>query len=133
MKKPLVTVPPETMDGLLKYSWPGNVRELENLLKRALLLSKSNVITPDLISAEINSTIAVVPGNNANDLSALIPDNMSDYEGHLFKHVIDQVEKELVEKALAFTKGNQVKTAKLLGISRAMLHERMEKFGLLPE
>jgi DNA-binding protein Fis len=51
----------------------------------------------------------------------------------LFKHVIEQVERELIEKALAHSKGNQVKTAKLLGISRAMLHERMEKFGLLPE
>lgn len=133
MKKPLVTVPPETMEGLLKYSWPGNVRELENLLKRALLLSKSNVITADLISAEINATTAVLPANTEKHLSSLFPENFSEYEGNLFKHVIDQVEKELVEKALAYSKGNQVKTAKLLGISRAMLHERMEKFGLLPE
>jgi DNA-binding NtrC family response regulator len=133
MKKPLVTVPPETMDGLLKYSWPGNVRELENLLKRVLLLSKSNVITPDLISAEIKSSTAIIPGNVVKDLSSLFPANFSDYDGNLFKHVIDQVEKELIEKALDYTKGNQVRTAKLLGISRAMLHERMEKFGLLPE
>jgi len=55
---------------------------------------------------------------------------LQDYEGRLFKHVIEQVEKELILKALAEMNGNQVKTAKLLGISRAMLHERMEKFGL---
>jgi len=133
MKKPLVTVPPETMEGLLKYSWPGNVRELENLLKRALLLSKSNVITPDLISAEINSTASVIPGISSKNPASLVPENLEEYEGKLFKHVIDQVEKELIEKALAHSKGNQVRTAKLLGISRAMLHERMEKFGLLPE
>ena len=133
MKKPLVTVPPETMEGLMKYAWPGNVRELENLLKRALLLSKSNVITPDLISAEINSSVAVIPGTSGKSLSSLLPANLEEYEGILFKHVIEQVERELIEKALAHSKGNQVKTAKLLGISRAMLHERMEKFGLLPE
>jgi DNA-binding NtrC family response regulator len=131
MKKPLVTVPPETMDGLLKYSWPGNVRELENLLKRALLLSKSNIITPDLIQAEINSAQSTPVAGSQKEPSSLIPDNMDDYDGKLFKHVIEQVEKELIEKALAHNNGNQLKTAKLLGISRAMLHERMEKFGLV--
>jgi DNA-binding NtrC family response regulator len=131
MKKPLVTVPPETMEGLLKYSWPGNVRELENLLKRALLLSKSNVITPDLISAEINSSSAILPGTSEKNQSGLLPDNLDEYEGKLFKHVIEKVEKELIEKTLEAMKGNQVRTAKMLGISRAMLHERMERFGLL--
>jgi DNA-binding NtrC family response regulator len=131
MKKPQVTVPPETMDGLLKYSWPGNVRELENLLKRALLLSKSNIITPDLIQAEINSTQSKPVAGRQSESSSIIPDNLDDYDGKLFKHVIEQVEKELIEKSLAHNNGNQVKTAKLLGISRAMLHERMEKFGLL--
>ena len=129
----VITGYPETMEGLMKYAWPGNVRELENLLKRALLLSKSNVITPDLISAEINSSVAVIPGTSGKSLSSLLPGNLEEYEGILFKHVIEQVERELIEKALAHSKGNQVKTAKLLGISRAMLHERMEKFGLLPE
>ncbi len=131
MKKPLVTVPPETMDGLLKYSWPGNVRELENLLKRALLLSKSNIITPDLIQAEMNATQALPVAGARNEYSSFIPENLDDFEGRLFKHVIEQLEKELIEKSLAYNNGNQVKTAKLLGISRAMLHERMEKFGLL--
>jgi DNA-binding NtrC family response regulator len=131
MKKPIVTVPPETMEGLMKYSWPGNVRELENLLKRALLLSKSNVITPDLLQAEISSSLPGLNSRIKSDVSSYIPANLDDYEGKLFKHVIEQVEKELIVKALEHSKGNQVKTAKLLGISRAMLHERMEKFGLL--
>jgi two-component system nitrogen regulation response regulator GlnG len=133
MKKPMVTVPPETMEGLMEYSWPGNVRELENLLKRALLLSKNNVISPDLITPEINSTNAGLTGNATHHQAYLIPENLDEFEGKLFKHVIEQVEKELIGKALSHHNGNQVKTAKLLGISRAMLHERMEKFGLLPE
>jgi transcriptional regulator with PAS, ATPase and Fis domain len=131
MKKPMVTVPPETMEGLIRYSWPGNVRELENLLKRTLLLSKNNVITPDLIQAEINSPAPALTGTSSEKKSSLIPDNLEDFEGRLYNHVIEQIEKELIEKALEYSKGNQVKTSKLLGISRAMLHERMEKFRLL--
>ena len=130
MKKPLVTVPPETMEGLLKYSWPGNVRELENLLKRALLLSKNNVITPDLLQAELTSAAPISTEISKQIHSGFIPESLEKYEGTLFKHVIEQVEKEVIEKALAHCKGNQVKTAKLLGISRAMLIERIEKFGL---
>ena len=119
---------PVALRRLCDYDWPGNVRELENLLKRALLLSKSNVITPDLISAEINSTASVLTGNSAKNLSSLLPENLENYEGVLFKHVIEQVEKELIEKALAHNKGNQVKTAKLLGISLKTLHNKLAKF-----
>jgi len=131
MKKPKVTVPTESMEALMKYSWPGNVRELENLLKRALLLSKNNVITPDLITSEIDSTISVLQMTPQPQKSSLIPGDLDEFEGKLFKHVIEQVEKELIVEALAHNIGNKVKTARLLGISRAMLHERMEKFGLV--
>jgi len=130
MKKQIVTVPPETMERLLKYSWPGNVRELENLLKRVLLFSKNNVITPDLLQTEMNATSAVSPETSKQSPHTLIPENLDDFEGSLYKHVIEQIEKELIEKALAHSKGNQVKTAKLLGISRAMLIERIEKYRL---
>lgn len=130
MKKPQVTVPPETMEALLRHSWPGNVRELENMLKRALLLSKNNVITPDLVHSEIQSNVPVTKDQPHPAYPSLIPDNMEDFEGVLFKHVIEKVEKEIINKALAHCKGNQVKTAKFLGISRAMLIERMKNYGL---
>jgi DNA-binding NtrC family response regulator len=130
MKKPQVTVPPETIEALVKHTWPGNVRELENLLKRALLLSKNNVITPDLVQSEISAASPVTTVALQQTLSSLIPENFEAFEGTLFKHVIEQVEKDVISKALEHCKGNQVKTAKLLGISRAMLIERIEKYRL---
>jgi DNA-binding NtrC family response regulator len=130
VKVPLVTIPPETMDLLMQYHWPGNVRELENLLKRALLMSKNNVITPDLLQIDLSAPKSHVEKKAVGATSALIPENLEDYDGRLFKHVIEQVEKDLIAAALEKMHGNQVKTAKLLGISRAMLHERMAKFGL---
>lgn len=130
MKKPLVTVPPETLEALMKHHWPGNVRELENLLKRALLLSKGNVISPDLVKSEIVETAAVAPTEPKAFVQAFLPAELGNYEGELYHHVIDQVEKELITVALTFTRGNQLKTSRLLGISRAMLNDRMAKFGL---
>lgn len=130
MKKPQVTVPPETMEALVAHSWPGNVRELENLLKRALLLSKSNVITPDLVQTEMLTETNVPARIVGLPQPSYIPGNLDEYDGILYKTVIEKVEKEVIIKALEHCKGNQVKTAKFLGISRAMLHERMKNFGL---
>jgi len=130
MKVPMVSVPPETMEQLQRNTWPGNVRELENLLKRALLLNKNNVITPDLVTVVKHSIPISEDVIASNPAATMIPENLAAYEGRLYKYVIDQVEKELIEKALAHTKGNQVKAAKLLGISRAMLVERIEKYEL---
>jgi DNA-binding NtrC family response regulator len=130
MKKAMVTIPPDTLDKLMKHNWPGNVRELENLLKRAILLSKNNVITPDLITSEISSSLTDQVSVALATKSGIIPENLEAFEGTLYKHVIDQVEKELIEKTMEHNNGNQVKTAKMLGISRAMLIERLEKFRL---
>lgn len=130
MKIPMVSIPPETMEKLMRNSWPGNIRELENLLKRALLLSKSNIITPDLVIEEVAVNQTSEAKETEKPFASLIPDHLEQYEGRLFKFVIDQVEKELIEKALSYTHGNQVKAAKLLGVSRAMLVERIEKYDL---
>lgn len=129
LKRPAVSLPLETLELLSNYTWPGNVRELENLLKRAILLSKSNVITPDLVQQEIisESKSKVVP--DIKDLS-FIPESFSEFEGRLYKHVIEKTEKELIIRSMHYNKGNHAKTSRLLGISRAMLYERMEKFGL---
>ncbi len=136
-----ITIPQETMDKLLSYSWPGNVRELENALKRALLLSNNQIITPDLISvdsetepsAETQQTpeISETEGKGPVPLIALqFPGDPSSFEGKLYHEVIGQTERELLHLTLNHTGGNQVKAAKLLGISRVMLHDRMKKYGL---
>lgn len=130
MKKPMATIPPETMEVLHNHAWPGNVRELENLLKRALLLSKSNVITPDLVREEMTTSVTETVSHRPNDIRILLPENLSGQDGTLYRNTIEQVEKELIRRVLEATHGNQVRAAKILGISRPMLKERMDKFGL---
>lgn len=126
LKKSYPTLPNESKNLLMAYHWPGNVRELENLIKRLILLSKANVITPDLIAAEISESAKQTP--------ILLPSeqtfNPGDAEGRLYELVIGKAEEELIRKTLAYTNGNMSRTAKVLGISRAMLYERMNKYGL---
>jgi len=132
MKIPAITVTKDTMEKIMAYSWPGNVRELENELKRAVLLSKNQIITPDLLDLK-PSPQKVLERGPEKARGSLFPENPENYSGNLYHHVISQVERDLISKALEHTRGNQVKAAKLLGISRVMLHERMEKYGLASE
>lgn len=126
MKKNLPALPSESLDLLLGHNWPGNVRELENLIKRLILLSKANVITPDQISAEIS----MAAKETSLPLPAYEAFNPAEAEGFLYEHVIGKAEEELIRKTILWCKGNISRTAKVLGISRAMLYERMNKYGL---
>jgi DNA-binding NtrC family response regulator len=113
-----------------EYSWPGNIRELENVIKRSLILAKGNVITPELIGEEFNDpkeTKQIAP----NRIDTYLNESIQDLQGEVYKSVIEQVEKDLIEWAMKKTEGNQVQAAKLLGISRVMLHERIEKYGIV--
>ncbi len=130
LNKADISLAPETMDALIKYDWPGNVRELENVLKRAVLLCKGNIITPDIVADELTGERGVPGEERGERLPAFIPGNLAEYQGRLYQHVMEEVEKELILAALQAMEGNQVKTAKLLGISRVMLHDRIEKYGI---
>ncbi|HMM11044.1 MAG TPA: sigma-54 dependent transcriptional regulator [Bacteroidales bacterium] len=128
MKKSLPALPPESMELLLGHSWPGNVRELENLIKRLILLSKANVITPDQISSELDSSTRETAAQAS--FSTLDEFNPKEVEGRLYELVIGKAEEELIRKTIVWCKGNLSRTSKMLGISRAMLYERMNKYGL---
>lgn len=133
LNKPLVSVPRETMDALTGYDWPGNVRELENLLKRALLLSKGSVILPSAVTTEMVHSLPPQTSKLSGTHIRSIPYDFDKMNGKLYDHVISQAESELIAACLKHTQGNQVKAARLLGISRAMLHERIEKYNIQPE
>jgi DNA-binding NtrC family response regulator len=98
----------EAMQQMMQYAWPGNVRELEHTVERAVLLCRVDEIEP------ANLAIA------AARASTLSSENMS----------IDEVEAMLIRKVLRRFDGNISQTAKDLGISRAALYRRIEKYGL---
>jgi len=103
------------MDSLCCYWWPGNVRELENLLERAAVLADGDTIrSEDLpISGAIPPAIGPAAANGNLD------------------HLLDQVEKTAIEKALAEAHGVKAKAARILGVKTSALYYKMEKYGLM--
>ena len=100
---------------LVSYDWPGNVRELRNAVERAVILGNEELITPELLPAEIC-------GQKSAEIVHKLPE-----EGI----VLEDVEKQFLKQALDMTGWNQSKTAKLLGLGRGALQYRMKKYGFL--
>lgn len=124
-----ISIHPAAFDKMMEYSWPGNIRELENVIKRSLILAKGNVITPELIAEEFTKQ-KDVKTLSPTRIDNYLTDSIQKQQGDIYKLVIEQVEKDLIQWALNYTEGNQVKAARMLGISRVMLHERIEKYGI---
>ncbi|MGH7453868.1 MAG: sigma 54-interacting transcriptional regulator, partial [bacterium] len=133
LKSESISLAPETLQLLKAYDWPGNVRELENVLKRAILLCKSNVITPDVVADDLRLAGKPNETPKADHLSLFVSGDLEQYHGKLYETVMSDLERELIIAAMQKAGGNQVRAAQLLGISRVMLHDRIEKYDIKTE
>jgi two-component system nitrogen regulation response regulator GlnG len=129
------TLAENTMATLMKHLWPGNVRELLNTLKRASVLASGPVIqAPDLglaprgTDAGAEDTFEEFIHRWLKEI--VTPWSMLD-EGDLYEQVLSKVEKPLFELIMEAVNGNQVRAAKVLGINRNTLRERLRKYELL--
>jgi DNA-binding NtrC family response regulator len=137
------SIAPGVIRALEKYHWPGNVRELENVLRRALVVAKGNaILTVDLppeitghgSAAGIPATVSLPAGEGSTaDIAAMARQLFQWARRDPKLKLIPAVERELVIQALKETGGNQIQAAKLLGITRATLRKRVEKFGIQRE
>jgi two-component system nitrogen regulation response regulator GlnG len=122
---------------LEQHHWPGNVRELENVIQRALVMAKGDAILPGNLPPEIAGG-AVASAGGVGTAEAGDDSDLTVLAGKLFRwarreptrKVIPSVERELIIQALQEVGGNQVHAAKLLGITRATLRKRVEKFKI---
>lgn len=111
----------DAVELLLQYPYPGNVRELENIVERAVVMSKGDEIHPWDLSEEVNN-------NNIGDCFKVLQ-NIQSYE-HLTK-VMRDFEKQYITKVLEETKGNKTLAAKLLGVSRKTLWEKCKLLEII--
>ncbi len=110
----------EALKRLMEYDWPGNVRELENVVERAVVLSRGQIITSrELPFGE----------HDAGDHEEDGGDEVS-VEKSFFKKSVAQFEKDLIMKALRDANGNRSKAAEMLGIYRRLLYAKIKEYGL---
>lgn len=108
----------EAYELIVKHSWPGNIEELKNVLERVFSNSDDNIIQPRHLPFYIRKQTQQTQ-------------KMSDKNS--LRSILDDTEKAALLQALQNTNGNKVKAAKLLGISRAGLYQKLEKYNLLNE
>ena len=117
-KKVPIRVDPEVIEHLKTFSWPGNIRELANVLQQMVVFCRNNTLTTDDLPPYL----------------FLEKTNMDEKKGgkiQLMK-MVSELEKKWIFTKLRETDWNQEKTAKLLGITRKMLANRISKYHLKP-
>lgn len=103
-----------------KYHWPGNIRELQNVIKRAVLLSVDDIITPKELPEEMALHLVVQP--KASGQIHSVED---------IKQLNEQQEKELIIKTLMQVQFNKSKAARILKINRTTLYNKLNKYGII--
>ncbi|MBN1835828.1 MAG: sigma-54-dependent Fis family transcriptional regulator [Spirochaetales bacterium] len=111
--KAVVDIDPEARLLLLSYLWPGNVRELENVIMRAVLTAPGKVISPALLKSEVQEA---PPAGDRVVLEVGM--------------TLEEAERELITRTLNLVSGNKGEAARLLGISRKGIYNKIKKYGL---
>jgi two-component system response regulator PilR (NtrC family) len=120
--KAIQTISKEAMDLLKKYDFPGNVRELENIMERTVALESGATVLPESLPQFVNTpTGRKMVSSDGIDITD---------EGIDLQKVLDQLEKELLVKAIHQASGVKKRAAKLLGITFRSMRYRVEKFSL---
>ncbi len=117
MNRPIVRLADRALEALVNYSWPGNVRELENVIERTVVLSDGEEV-------------------NANDLPLTFEQAQGEEgialpEGRVpLTRKLEELERQLIEQALAQARGVKTRAAEILGIKTSALYYKLDKYGL---
>jgi DNA-binding NtrC family response regulator len=135
MRKNIEGITPAAMEILQNHRWPGNVRELEQVIQHAVALCRTDVLTPEDLD---------VPTEDADEAAHYAPESVRDLArsvrasferlaavgaSDISDAIVSEVESVLTRAALESVGGNQVKAARLLGISRNTLRKRLAGGG----
>jgi two-component system nitrogen regulation response regulator GlnG len=138
--KQMDRIAPESLKVLTSYSWPGNVRELQGVLKKAILQGTGPVLLPEflpeLIKPDSPASIPTAPtGDKAGfpDLAAYIQRRLQDGTNDLYAEIQSVIDRLLLLEVLRHTGNNLTQAARILGISRATLRNRLAVLGITVE
>ncbi len=118
-QKKVLDLSKEARTLLLRYSYPGNVRELENLIERAVVLCRGTVITREDLPFHLQEGASEAQGRPSKQMKTL-------------PEILEEVERDLILKALHQHQGIQTRAAESLGISERVLRYKMKRYGIRP-
>ncbi len=110
---------PRAMEALMAYPWPGNVRELQNVVERAVVLSRGDLVGEDLLTEEVRRGMA------RTEAATVLPP-----EGLDFRKAVEAYQRTLIAEALKRTGGVQRQAARLLRLSPTTFNEKVHRLGL---
>ncbi|MCO6042355.1 sigma-54 dependent transcriptional regulator [Aeoliella sp. ICT_H6.2] len=133
-------IAPDALHLLMEYDWPGNVRELQSVLKQAMLQASGSVLMavhlPDYISEALSERTS---GPNAHgkagdserwSITSLIDQHLAKNPDNLYGDMLAWLETNLLSRVLQHTKGNQSEAARLLGITRGSLRNKIRSHNI---
>jgi len=107
-----------------QYPWPGNIRELKNMVERICIMNNTEVITSEMLPVELQPN-----GRSVKKCSDIdFPE-----EGLDLDKTLQEIEKQILKKALDIAEGNVSGTSRLLNTPRGTLRYKLEKYGLIEE
>ncbi len=115
----------EALQKLLLYDWPGNVRELENVIERAIVLGKSNILGLENFPVQIAR-----PAGQTGEGKSLVSNLKLPEDGISLMDTVEEIEKTLIREALDRAGGNKTRAAELLRVTRKIMRYKTGKYGL---
>ncbi|MBU4261846.1 MAG: sigma-54 dependent transcriptional regulator [Proteobacteria bacterium] len=112
-------VHPDCLQRMMNYDWPGNVRELENVVERSMVLAEKDVLTTEILPPEL-----------LRQSGSSVRDDIFFWDEFSIKTNAKKLEKQLITKALAETKGNKTKASLLLEISLPALLYKIKEYNV---
>ena len=119
--EPAKQISPAAMKVLLSYRWPGNIRELENVIERACVTSRDNLIDVSNLPSELAAPVPQKLPFHV-DLDRPLPD--------LLRDATANIEQQYLRKALKKARGNVVRAAKICGLSRRSVTAKIAEYGI---
>jgi two-component system nitrogen regulation response regulator GlnG len=136
MGRATTDVAPAAIDRLRDYGWPGNIRELQNVLRQALLRAHGQVLLPEFLpelsrASEVDGTRELVARDgDGPSLESIVRKGLASGTENLHEETHRWVERILLPMVLEHTQGNQRRAARILGIARKTLRDKLRELGI---
>ncbi|MBI2826311.1 MAG: sigma-54-dependent Fis family transcriptional regulator [Planctomycetia bacterium] len=132
LSKDVQAISPEAMAILMAHHWPGNIRELENVVRQALLNTVGPVLLPEFLQGAVSApdSGADVATARGDGLTSTIERLLDQGNENLYAEAVAALERYVLRRVLSRTQGNISQSAKMLGITRGSLRNKIRALGL---